>query len=181
MKQEDVLKLIKAKARLDKKNRKDPRFIGTMGFLVAKGFLKFNAPIPLTPNKRLKIKDAIWAGKTVEPRILEVLPAAILRLEGHFDFDKNEYPELARVIAQLQKQLPNGDNYMDIPYNKIRTWADLPLNDARTKTPSQKRKVKTYRLHPQSIEIIKHLAQVWQCSETEAIERVLRNATNTDI
>ena len=61
----------------------DRRFRESMGFLVAKGFLKTNFPVPLLPNKRLRLEDVLWAGTHVEPRILEVLPAAVLRLEQH--------------------------------------------------------------------------------------------------
>ena len=47
-----------------------------MGFLVRKGFLHTNKTIPLNPNDHIDLSDAVWAGRVVEPRILEVLPAA---------------------------------------------------------------------------------------------------------
>ncbi len=77
MKKEEILKRIVAKAKVDAKMRKEPRFLKVMGFLVAKGFLDVNYPVPRLPNQRLLLEDAIWAGKNVEPRILEVLPAAL--------------------------------------------------------------------------------------------------------
>jgi len=54
-----------------------------MGFLVAKGFLYTNKKIPLNPNEHINLKDAIWAGRFVEPRILEVLPAAYERFKKY--------------------------------------------------------------------------------------------------
>ena len=95
MKRELILKRIAAAARKDQGLRHDPRYLNTMGFLVAKGFLRMNQPIHLLPNQRLHIEDAIWAGQRLEPRILEVLPAAVSRLPRHFDFDPLRHRELA--------------------------------------------------------------------------------------
>lgn len=89
-----LIKKIKQRAEDDKLKRKDIRFLKTMGFLVSKGFLKVNYNIPNLPNMRLHIEDAIWAGKNIEPRILEVLPAAVLRLK----------PNIVRLIKRLAKE-----------------------------------------------------------------------------
>ena len=75
------IKKITAIAQQDKRRRLDPRYLKVMGFLVAKGFLYINKNIHLNPNGHINVKDAIWAGGFVEPRILEVLPAAYERFK----------------------------------------------------------------------------------------------------
>lgn len=173
MKQDELLRKIKQKAKQDARHRRDPRFLRVLGFLVAKGFLKTNLNVHPTPNQRVKIADAIWAGRNVEPRILEVLPAAVLRLGKHFDFECLKDRELARVVHQLRDRKETGDGFNGIPYEKIRVWADFPLKDGRVKASNEKKITKTFRLSPQAISQIKELAKKFNCSDTEALERKL--------
>lgn len=173
MKKDDILRQIKEKALKDAKNRRDRRFICVMGFLVAKGFLKTNLAIPLLPNKKLKLDDAIWAGVNVEPRILEVLPAATLRLEKHFDLNNKKHANLAKVVDQLRKNHEQGDAFMGIPYEKFKVWTQLRLKDGRVKTLAEKKVLKTYRLKPAVALEIKKRARQWSCTESEVLERAL--------
>ena len=144
-----------------------------MGLLVAKGFLKTNLDIPALPNIRIKIDDAIWAGKNVEPRILEVLPAAVLRLNRHFDLDAASQPELARAVEQLRRRSEQGDLFCGVPYDKYRIWADFPLDDKRMKLPARKKIVKTFRLEPPLVEKLRSLSKAKGCSETSVLERMI--------
>lgn len=176
MNKEALVKKIKEKAKRDEKNRHDPRFLKTMGFLVAKGFLKTNLNVPLLPRQRLRIEDAIWAGENVEPRILEVLPAAVLRLEKHFDLDPVKHEELARVVEQLYRREVNGDLFCGMPYKKVKVWAEFPLLDRRVKAVTQKKLLKTFRLDPAAIERLRKVAAERNCTETEVVERLLLTA-----
>ena len=115
MNRAEVLKQIRKRAQADEKNRNDPRFLDTLGFLVAKGFLKTNMPVLLRPNKRLRLDDALWAGEHVEPRILEVLPAAVLRLGRHFDLNPERHPDLANVVASLRAGETDGKEFRGVP------------------------------------------------------------------
>lgn len=171
MKKEEILKLIGQKARKDTINRRDPRFLNAIGFFVAKGFLKTNFPVQPKPNKKLKIDDVMWAGTNVEPRLLEVLPAAVLRLEKHFDYDKNKHEALAKIIQQLKNRQERGDAFLGVPYTRFKVWLDLPLKDGRTVLYNEKRVTKTYRLQSDVIAKLKKLAHDWNCSETEALQR----------
>src|SRR5579883_2301162 len=74
----------KRQARRNEVRRKDVRFTKTIALLKAKGLLHTNLPIEPETGIRLDINDALWAGKNVEPRILEVLPAAILHFRNNF-------------------------------------------------------------------------------------------------
>ena len=166
-------KKIKEKAKRTREMRRDPRFIDTMGFLVSKGFLWANYALPNVPNKRLSIDDAVWAGKNIEPRILEVLPSAVLRLEKHFDLNPLKHSELFQVVTQLRKGFEDGDSFCGIPYKKLKIWANLKLKDGRVKTTSEKKVTKTFRLTPNAVLALKHLAKSLDCTETEVLERKL--------
>lgn len=176
MNKEALIKEIKRKAKQDAKNRRDRRFLDTMGFLVAKGFLRTNLEIRLMPNKRLSVGDAIWAGRNVEPRILEVLPAAVLRLGKHFDFDPVKHPELARVLEQLRNQKETGPEFYALPYAKIKVWANFPLRDGRMKLLGEKKITKTFRLKPEAVFRLKSIALETGCTETDVLEkRILKD------
>jgi hypothetical protein len=170
---ERLLNRIRKRAQADAKLRLDPRYLTTMGFLVAKGFLKANRPLPALPNQRLRIEDALWAGKNVEPRILEVLPAAVLRLGRHFDLDPEQHPELARVIHQLKTFAVKGDDFLGMPFAKIKVWADFPLRDKRVKASREKKIVRTYRFSPAVLDLLKKKAQAENCTETEILEKLV--------
>jgi hypothetical protein len=173
MNKEALIKLIKEKAKRDKVNRRDPRFQMTMGFLVSKGFLQTNYAVPRLPNVRLRIDDAIWAGIHVEARILEVLPAAVLRLEKHFDFNPIEHKELARTIQDLREQKDKGQDFLGMPYKKLKPWVNLKLKDGRTKKLNDKKIVKTFRFKPGIVEKIRILAAKSKITETALIEKAV--------
>jgi hypothetical protein len=176
MNKDALIRKIKAKAKQDEKNRRDRRFLEAMGFLVAKGFLKTNLGMPLLPNKRLRIDDVIWAGQNVEPRILEVLPAAVLRLGKHFDLDPTVHRELAEVVDQLRKRDENGNAFYGMPYEKVRVWTDFPLRDKRVKPLTKRKVVKTFRLDPIAVESLRKIAEQKGCTETEVLETLLLSA-----
>ncbi len=173
MNKKALLQKIKHQAQLDARKRQDPRFKTTMGFLVAKGFLQTNYQVPSLPNIRLKVDDAIWAGVNVEPRILEVLPAAILRLEKHFDLDPVRHRDLATTVHDLREQKDVGQDFLGAPFEKLKRWANLKLKDKRTKKPTDKKVVKTFRLNPAVVDKIRQLATKEKITETAVIERVI--------
>jgi hypothetical protein len=120
-----------------------------MGCFVAKGFLK---------------------------TILEVLPAAVLRLTNHFDFDATAHKALAEAVDQLRKHEESGKAFYGIPYEKIRVWADFPLRDKRVKPLTQRKVVKTFRLNPLAVESLRRVAKQKGCTETEVLETLLLSA-----
>jgi hypothetical protein len=99
-----LIKKISVLAQQDKKRRQDPRYLKIMGFLVAKGFLYTNEKIPLYPNAYINLKDALWAGRIVEPRILEVLPAAYERFKKHFSGDADTIAKFEQVIKRIRQK-----------------------------------------------------------------------------
>jgi hypothetical protein len=130
-------------------------------------------PIDLRPNKRLRLDDAIWAGQHVEPRILEVLPAAVLRLGRHFDLNPEKHAELARTIARLRAREDQGEEFLGIPYAKLKVWAEMPLPDRRVKPATEKKVAKTFRLHPQAVERLQAMARERETTETAILESLI--------
>ena len=173
MKRNELLKQIALKAKRDKRNRQDQRYLQTMGFLIAKGFLKTNQPIPRLPNKQIRLEDAIWAGENVEPRILEVLPAAVLRLPKHFNLDAKQHPELFVAIEKLKKQEVQGEALWGVPYEKFKIWTRLSLADKRMKDITERKVSKTFRFTPHLIALLKERSKLLGCTETEVLERAL--------
>jgi hypothetical protein len=173
MTKKEVLEKIIRGAERDRKRRRDPRYLETMGFLVAKGFLKTNREIRLLPNKRVVINDAIWAGMKVEPRILEVLPAAVLRLPRHFDLSAARHGDLFATVDRLKRREETGPPLWGMPYEKIKVWVHLRLSDGRIKDMKDKKVTKTFRLKPEAVEKLRQLARELGCTETEALERSL--------
>ncbi len=174
MNRNELVKQIRRQAEKDKRNRKNPRYLQVMGFLVAKGFLKTNQPIQRLPNQKIHLLDAIWAGQNVEPRILEVLPAAVLRLPNHFDLNAAEHPDLFAAVAKLKKR-EEGKPLWGIPFEKYKVWIHLTLPDRRMKELSERRVTKTFRFTPQFITLLRKRSKQLGCSETETLERALKS------
>lgn len=172
---ENLLSKIRRRAREDAKRRQDPRFLETMGFLLAKGFLKTDLPIPRRPNKKLTVDDAVWAGRKVEPRILEVLPAALLRFPRHFITDTSRHYELLAIVKSLRNGDSHGPSLWNIPFDKLRAWQKLPTADGRVKL--ERRIVKTFRLSPTIAKLLKESALQSGCTETEILEQAIRKGS----
>lgn len=159
MEKKQLLEQIKKVAQKDEQNRKDIKYKRAMAFLTRKGFLKTNIDFNKYYQAKINVTDLLWAGKNVEPRILEVLPAAIARLPKaiiHIGKHKEGYA-LNLVVEDLKFNKKTGHDFLNIPYNKIRIWMDLQLNDHRTKAISQKKILKTFRLSPQTIQKLEEL------------------------
>jgi hypothetical protein len=160
----------------DARRRKDPRFLDAMGFLIAKGLLGYNRPIPEKPNAKLDLRATIWAGQNVEPRILEVLPAAFTRLERHFivssrpNADELRLIEIREMLRTKREDLPD---FLGIPFEKYRAWLDFPLRDGRTRILSERKRMKAFRLRPETIERLAVRAAEREMSEAEILEELI--------
>lgn len=143
-----------------------------LGFLVAKGFIVAPTITP-KPTAKIDIKAAIKVGTQVEPRVLEVLPAAMLRFPKSFLHWEN-IPEKLRVVLEcLKKNLDEGPDLGGLPYKDLKQWADFELPDKRT-VPNNEKKVKKYwKLRPAIIAEIKRRADIQGISEGQVIEALL--------
>lgn len=176
MNRNEILAKIKKAKELDDKRRTDIRYLRAMAFFVKKGFLRANADFTKYYLPKVRVQDAIWAGQMVEPRILEVLPAAVARLPRAFIFEGQKNNELREVAEALANKQEIGKDFFNIPYRKIRTWMFLQLKDQRTKTEQNKKMMKTFRFIPAVVEKLSQLKEATGNSETEIIEQLVLGA-----
>ncbi len=170
----DFLKKIKANAKRNELNRKDIRFKNVMALLKGKGLLDTNLPITGAPGMRVEIKDAIWAGRNVEPRILEVLPAAILHYRKNF-LGLEQTPEvLELVLKAIRNNAADGPVFESVPFAKMKHWANIRLKDKRTKPVNEKKVPKYLMLHVKHLnKLAKLVASGKFKDQTSAIEAAI--------
>ena len=176
MNKKALIKKINKLAQQDKKQRLDPRYLKIMGFLVAKGFLYINKKIPLNPNGHINLKDAVWAGRCVEPRILEVLPAAYERFKKHFSGDADTLEKLEQIIDCIKQKDNHIIDFYGISIEKIKPWFFIRLRDRRSKSLDKRKVSKTFRFKPETVDILKSLKDQTGQSETEILETLIATA-----
>lgn len=161
----------KIKAQRDKL-RADPRFQKVMAFFRAKGLIIGNAP-PTRPPLKLQIPDVLWVAEKLEPRVFEILPAALLNFPNAF-LQKNKLPQELRKIVEAIRKNQNLDMvYHGIPFEKFQHWARFELKDRRTKPIQEKRVMKSFRLSPKVVQTLQRLSLELKKAETEIIEDLI--------
>lgn len=171
-----ILEKIKKAAQADARKRQDMRYKRAMAFLIKKGFLKANENFESFYFAKLDVQDLIWAGKNVEPRILEVLPAVVARLPKAVRFMNLNRDEtnLKNTVQDLLQNKEEGRNFLNMPYRKIKVWMNLRLNDNRTKPADQKKIMKTFRFAPETLRRLQQLKKLKGFkSETDLIEALI--------
>lgn len=174
MKKNEFLKKIKIKAEQNKINREDLRFKKTIGLLKAKGLLQTNLGIAACTGAKIEFKDALWAGRNVEPRIIEVLPAAIIHHRANF-LGLDDVPKEFQVIVKaIRNNLKNGPDFEGIAYAKMKHWANLQLKDKRTKPAKDLRRPKTLRLKADTIAKLQRIIAAGKAKDlTSAFEEAV--------
>lgn len=174
MKTNKFLKKIQAKAKRNKLNREDPRFKKTIALLKAKGLLDTNLPIAAATGMKLQFRDALWAGKNVEPRILEVLPAVIMHYRRNF-LGADQMPEvLEQVIKAIQANSDTGPAFEGVPFEKMKLWANTKLRDRRTKPVNEQKVAKYLKLQMKHINKLRNLVAAGKYkNQTSAIEAAI--------
>jgi hypothetical protein len=145
--------------------RRDPRYRQVLGRLVAAGALGTTEGIP--PYKApVKISDALWAGQ-VEPRILELLPALIVKRPSLFIRGEPLPDDLRDAVAALRKNLIPND-FRGIPGPALQRW--VPLVGHRNKLPSR---LKAFRLQAQDHALLDKISKTLGLSHTDVVRRAL--------
>jgi hypothetical protein len=168
-----IIEKINQLAQQDKQRRLDPRYLKIMGFLVAKGFLHTNTKIPLNPNAYINLKDAVWAGCFVEPRILEVLPAAYERFKKHFSGKADIIEKLKQVIDCIKQKDYHEIDFYGVSIDKMKPWFFIRLRDGRSKSLDKRKVTKSFRFKPATVAILKKLKDQTGQSETEILENLI--------
>jgi hypothetical protein len=148
------------------RRRADPRYRRVLGRYVAAKLLVTNEEIQ--PYRApIEVRDALWAGE-VEPRILELLPALIIKRPSLFT-DPTDLPDdLREVVEQLRRDRTPAA-FRGIEGNAIRRW--LPSVGHQGKLPSQ---LKSFRLQVDDVRLLERLSSELGISQTAAIRRGLR-------
>ncbi len=143
-----------------------------LGFLTAKGFLI--APhITPTGSVKLRLSDVLSVGLNSEPRVIEVLPAAILHFPKSF-LGLDEMPDKLRTTLEcIRAGMTAGPSLAGIPYKEMLRWANEPLPDKRTKPESERKVTKAFRLKRSTLKQLKLLAAKENVSETDILERLI--------
>jgi hypothetical protein len=86
-----------------RRKQRDPRFKKVMGRFVAAKLLTTNVDDIHPHDKPVPLEDALWAG-TVEPRIMELLPAVMVKKPGLLRLPK----ELPKDVAEVVRAIRHG-------------------------------------------------------------------------
>ncbi len=150
----------------------DRRTQVTLGFFLAKGFL-VGQDLTRNGDVKLRITDVLWVGEHVEPRVLEVLPAAMIHFPRTFLGTVDTPVTLAEVIAAIRNGDVQGPDFRGMRYQDMRKWANRSTTDGRTKPLSEIRVNKTFRLSPAAIAALKMRSSEQGLSMTRFLEELL--------
>lgn len=148
-----------------------------LGFFIAKELLWTNQKIKPYHGK-IDIKDAIWVAEHIEPRVLEVLPAAMIHFPKVFLGNKDIPQELNEILLNIRKgAAPPMLMWKGIETKKMLKWANMTLKDKRTRPISQKKVNRTFSLSPQTSAKLKKLSTQNQTTETGILEKLIESAS----
>lgn len=151
---------------------KDKHAGDVFGFLVAKGLL-FAPDIPHKPLVKLQIKEVIRIGLEIEPRVIEVLPAALLHFPKSFKNLKDLPKKIKIVLDHIKEDKLEGPSLAGIKYEDMKKWANMQLKDSRVVPVNKKRIMKSIRLSPEAIKILKNKSKEAMISETQYLENLI--------
>lgn len=171
MKIEQVIKKAKREQASFKKLLNDLRYIKVMGFFCAKKLLL--ADVKPMPNVKIDVADVLWVADKIEPRVLEVLPAALIRFPKTFLRADNLPEQLIQIVRTIKAGEKTGPDFNGMSYQQMKRWADLPLADRRTKPANEKRQSRTYRFTQKTLENLKKISSKLNKTETAVIEDLI--------
>jgi hypothetical protein len=158
----------RAQARYAKieRQRRDPRYRRVLGRFVAAGLLSSNEPT--TPHRgRIRVADALWAGE-VEPRILELLPALLIKKPALFEDATSLPDDLAQVVRALRRAEVPAD-FRGIPGADLVRW--LPRLGRSGTVPSR---LRSFRFSAEESRLLARLSRELGTTEVAVLRRSLR-------
>jgi hypothetical protein len=150
----------------------DKAALNIYGFLVAKGLLLAEG-VPKKPMAKLNIREVMRVGLEIEPRVLEVLPAALLHFPRSFTNQKALPDKVAVVIDHIRRGEKVGPDLAGIKYADMRRWANIEMKDNRVVPVDEKRVMKSIRLKKSTLKLLSARAKTAKVTETEMIERLI--------
>jgi hypothetical protein len=138
-------------------------FFVSRGYLYAENFDRV---------KSIKLSEAFAVGRE-EPRVFAVLPAALLRSTKCVILDMEIPPDLYATLGALKKDLVDGPDFMGVPYSEVRRWANLKINDSRSKPQNEKKITKSFRFSLRTLRLLKEKAKEMGVTETKVLEDLI--------
>jgi len=166
MKPAEVRKRARARAAELERLAHDPRYLRVIGRLVREGLLVANHEVPAFDGP-FRLDEALFAG-SVEPRVLELLPALILKQPSLLVHPLDVPADLLEVLKDLRSQR-RPRPFRGIPGEDMERW--LPRTGRKGKLPSR---LKSFRFTAEDQRLLRSLADELELSETEVIRRGLR-------
>lgn len=159
---------LRAKRRLAvlSRARNDPRFARVLGRYVAAGLM--STTMDVAPYREpIALQDVLWVART-EPRVLELLPALIVKRPSLF-IDIRQLPaDVAAAVRALRKN-HQPPALRGIPGAALLRW--LPAVGHEGKLPSQ---LKSFRFQHEDLELLQRLSAALGLTQTEVIRRGIR-------
>lgn len=156
----------KIKAAMNELNtgRSDPRYIKTIGKLVAAHLLE-SPPIKSFKGE-VSLNDALWAGQ-FEPRILELIPAIVLKKNKLFKL-KDAYPD---DLQDVIKRITHGDEpvqFRGVEPRLYLQWVERVGHKGKTPTL-----LKTFRFSSDDVKLMNEIKNKTDLKEIEIIRNAL--------
>ena len=158
----------RAQARYAKieRQRRDARYRRVLGRFVAAGLLSTSEQT-IPHRGKLRLADVLWAGEA-EPRILELLPALLIKKPSFFE-DRSALPEdLTQAVRALRRgEIP--PEFRGIPGADLARW--LPRLGRSGAAPSR---LRCFRFSVQESRLLAHLSRELNTTEVAVLRRALR-------
>ncbi len=147
----DIQKLAKRKFEIIEKQQNTTRFKKIVGRLIQCKVFQPKLGIPKN-TKKIYIKDCLWAGQ-YEARILEVLPALIIKKPSLFVDIENCPIEIKDLIKDIRKG-KSLKNFRGIPPEQYLRW--IPLVGHKGREAAQ---LKSFRFLQEDLVVLNALTQ----------------------
>jgi len=145
--------------------RATDRYVRTIAGLVGAGVMAHNKIKGI--RQKISIEDLLWVGE-FEPRVLEILPALIMKKPSALTNARDLPEDLAQVIREIRRG-ENKTSFRGIPPKQYSYWLDKIGH--KRKSPSV---MKAFRLSKEDLACLKDCCQKLNCSETESVRQGLR-------
>jgi len=145
-------------------SKSDPRFVRTVGKLVGARLLESTTIKPFKGN--VTLQDALWAGQ-FEPRILELIPAIVLKKRNLFQL-KEPLPEDLAAVLQGIIHGEETKTFRGVAPRLYLQWVERIGH--KGKSPSL---LKTYRFSNEDVRLLNELKNRTTLKEIEIIRTAL--------
>lgn len=151
------------------RRKREPRYLRVMGRFLQAGLLVTNTGNADVVRNRapLHVQDVLWAGE-LEPRLLELLPALLVKQPSMFAKPQELPPDLVQAVEALKRDLVPAD-FRGIPGGDVHRW--LREVGRLGKVPSR---LKSFRFKSEDQRLLTQLAEKLGLSETDVIRKALR-------